>query len=120
MAQFNGGRFSGMGGAGGTMTRDTTKHEHELDTLTIRYRFLGEPTDFTLDSSLNDWYRTYLRVPNSFVTLGNNGAPARNLIFTPRMTAGFDPGFHAYDIYKFTHDDARFFIPTVRIRNWVT
>ncbi|UYQ91645.1 putative porin [Chitinophaga horti] len=109
LAQFNSGRFSGMGSGGGTMQRDTSRHEHEPDTLTIRYRYLGEPTDFMLDSSLNDWYRSFLRVPNSYVTLGNSGSAARNLIFTPRMTAGFDAGFHAYDIYRFTHDDARFF-----------
>ncbi|WP_295122437.1 putative porin [uncultured Chitinophaga sp.] len=109
LAQFNSGRFSGMSGGGGTMTRDTSKHDHEPDTLTIRYRFLGEPTDFTIDSSMNDWYRSYLQVPASYVTLGNSGAAARNIIYTPRMTAGFDAGFHAYDVYRFTHDNARFF-----------
>lgn len=108
LAQFNSGRFSGMSG-GGSVQRDTTQHEHELDTITLRYRFLGEPTDFMLDSTMNDWYNAYLRVPASYVTLGNSGSAARNLIFTPRMTAGFDAGFHAYDIYRFTHEGARYY-----------
>lgn len=108
-AQFNTNRLPVGGGGNASMQRDTTKHDHEPDTLTLRYRFLDEPTDFMLDSSLYDFNLNYLRVPASYTTLGNNGTAARNLIFTPRMQAGFDPGFHAFDIYGYNHQNARFY-----------
>lgn len=109
-AQFNTNRLPVAGGmSGGTMQRDTTKHDHVPDTLTLRYRYLGEPTDFMIDSSLWDFNLNYLRVPASYTTLGNNGTAARNLIFTPRMQAGFDAGFHAFDVYGFNHENARFY-----------
>ncbi|WP_143305211.1 putative porin [Chitinophaga vietnamensis] len=115
MAQFNtGGRFGNMGGGGGTskMQRDTGKHEHEPDTLTLTYRYLGEPTDFTIDSSVADFNKNFLLVPANYVTLGNSGSAARNIIVTPYMKAGFDAGFHAYDIYANTHEGARFYYTT--------
>ncbi|MGX5817598.1 putative porin [Chitinophaga lutea] len=108
-AQFNTNRLPVGGGGGGSMSRDTSKHDHEPDTLTIRYRYLGEPTDFMIDSSIADFTRNYLGVPGSWITLGNNGNAARNLIFTPRMTPGFDAGFHAYDVYGYNHENAQFF-----------
>lgn len=116
MAQFNtGGRFGNMGGGGGgssKMQRDTTKHEHEIDTLTLTYQYLGEPTSYKLDSSVNKFDLNYLRVPASYVFLGNNGNAARNIIFTPRMQAGFDAGFHSYDVYGYSHENAKFYRTT--------
>lgn len=111
-AQFNtGGRFGNMGGGGGSsrMQKDTTKHDHEPDTLTLTYRYLGEPTDFRIDSSITDFNANFLRIPANYVFLGNNGAPARNLTFTPRMQGGFDPGFHSFDVYGFNHQNARIY-----------
>lgn len=109
-AQINTGRLPVRGGGGNaSMQRDTSKHDHEPDTLTLRYRFLGEPTDFTIDSSIADFSLNYLGVPATFMNLGNNGNAARNLVFTPRMTPGFDAGFHAYDIYGFRHETAKFY-----------
>src|SRR3954471_4483069 len=69
----------GSGGGGSKMTRDTTKHTHDVDTLTITYRRLGEPTDFKIDSSIADFNNAFLRIPANYVYLGNNGAPARNI-----------------------------------------
>lgn len=109
-AQFNSGRLPMRGGGGNTsMQRDTTKHDHEPDTLTLRYRYLDEPTDFTIDSTIADFSLNYLGYPATYMTLGNNGSAARNLLFSPRMTPGFDAGFHAYDIYGFNHQKAKFY-----------
>ncbi|RPE12438.1 hypothetical protein EGT74_02485 [Chitinophaga lutea] len=110
-AQFNTNRLPVGGGGGGNsrMQRDTSSHDHEPDTLTIRYRYLGEPTDFMLDSSVADFSLNYLGVPGSFINLGNNGSASRNLIFTPRMIPGFDPGFHSFDVYGYNHQNAQFF-----------
>ncbi|WP_160711872.1 putative porin [Chitinophaga solisilvae] len=112
LAQFNTGRFGSMGGGGGgtsKMQRDTSKHDHEPDTLTLTYRYLGEPTDFTIDSSVADFNLDFLKVPANYMTLGNSGSAARNLIFTPLMKPGFDAGFHAYDVYGNSHSTARFY-----------
>lgn len=108
-AQFNTGRLPTGGGGNSRMQRDTTKHDHEPDTLTLRFRYLDEPTDFMLDSSIIDFNLNYLNVPANYMTLGNNGSAARNLIFTPRMQPGFDPGFHAFDVYGYNHQNARFY-----------
>jgi len=106
-------RFSNMGGGGSSsMQRDTGKHTHDLDTITITYRLLGEPTDFRLDSSVADFNAAYLSVPASYMFMGNSGAPARNILFTPRMKAGFDAGFHNFDVYGYNHDNARIYNTT--------
>lgn len=115
MAQYNTGRFGNMGGGGGgnsKMQRDTAKHTHEPDTITVTYRVLGEPTDYKIDSSVNDFQTKYLRVPSSYTTLGNTGSAAYNMIYTPLMKPGFDAGFHSYDVYSNSHADARFYHTT--------
>lgn len=96
-------------GAGGTAKKDTSKHTYTPDTLTITYRHLGDPTDYRIDSSIADFYGNFARVPGNYVYLGNNGAPARPVAFTPRMTAGFDAGFHSFDVYGFNHENARIY-----------
>ncbi|CAL1516872.1 putative porin [Chitinophaga sp. MM2321] len=111
-AQFNTGRLNNMGGGGGgssKMQHDTANHAEEPDTLTLTYRYLGEPTDFSIDSSVADFQLNFMQVPANYVTLGNSGSAARNIIFTPLMRPGFDAGFHAYDIYANTHAGARFY-----------
>jgi hypothetical protein len=44
--------------------------------------------------------------------LGNNGAAAFPLIFQPNMKAGWDAGFHAYDIYRFTTEGTKIYRTT--------
>lgn len=79
-AQINTGRIpTGAGGGNSRMQRDTTKHDHEPDTLTLRFRYLDEPTDFKLDSSIFDFNLNYLEIPANYLTLGNNGSAARNI-----------------------------------------
>ncbi|MBV8255474.1 MAG: hypothetical protein JO154_22950 [Chitinophaga sp.] len=112
-AQFNTNRFGNVGGGGtGKMSKDTAHHQEEPDTLTLSYRFLGEPTDYTIDSSVVDFSTQFLKIPGSYMTTGNSGGAARNLIFTPYMKPGFDAGFHAYDVYGNTHAGARFYSTT--------
>ncbi|MBS1732356.1 MAG: hypothetical protein JST02_03585 [Bacteroidetes bacterium] len=65
----------------------------------------------TIDSSVNDFDK-YFPVPSTWQALGNNGAAAFPLIFQPNMKAGWDAGFHAYDIYRLTIDDTRFYKTT--------
>ena len=60
-------------------------------------------------------YRTFNRfypVPADYVTLGNTGAAAFPVLFTPILKAGWDAGFHAYDLYKYTIENTRFYKTT--------
>lgn len=110
MAQFNTGGYGASGG--NAPQRDTSQRDLGPDTISISYRNLDDPIDRRIDSSVNDFTGKFLQLPASYVYLGNMGNAARNIIFTPRFRAGFDEGFHAYDIYSLTHDSARFYNTT--------
>ncbi|RYY49867.1 MAG: hypothetical protein EOO06_05705 [Chitinophagaceae bacterium] len=94
------------GTGGGFQQRDDLK-----DSITISYRYMDELRRYTIDSSVNDFDR-YFPVPSSYMYLGNNGAAASSLIFKPFTKAGWDPGFHAFDIYKFKLEETRFYKTT--------
>jgi hypothetical protein len=91
---------------------DSLKHrDSNADSITIRFRYLDSTRNYMLDSSVNDFTLRY-PVPSTYITLGNSGTAARSLIFSPSFITGFDPGTHAFDIYKWTVDKARFFTTT--------
>src|SRR5690606_29451811 len=77
----------------------------------IRFRFLDSTRMQSFDSSINDYSRRF-PLPATYINLGNTGTAARNLLFDPVLPAGWDPGFHAFDIYKWTPDQVRFFNTT--------
>jgi hypothetical protein len=110
LAQNPLGRFGNIGGGGGGGKGDTLTHRKN-DTITINFRYLDSSRLLKLDSSILDVGRKIPR-PATWINLGNMGTPARNLIFSPRMQSGWDPGWHAYDIYRFTVDETRFFNTT--------
>ena len=94
--------------------KDTTGFQQRddlKDSITISYRYLDAIKRYPLDSSVNN-FDTYYPVPASYQYLGNNGAAAFPLIFTPFAKAGWDAGFHAYDIYKFTLEETKFYKTT--------
>lgn len=91
---------------------DSLKRRDNLaDSITITYRFFDSSRIRYLDSNLNDFTRRY-PLPADYVTLGNLGTAARSLLFNPNLKPGFDPGFHAFDIYKFKIEDTRFYQTT--------
>lgn len=105
-AQGMGGRFGGGGGG------DSIAHRTGLeDSITIRFRYLDTSRMRTFDSALFDFTKVY-PVPWDYVTLGNFGTAARPLVFSPLMKAGWDPGFHVFDIYNFTLAETRFYNTT--------
>jgi len=110
LAQNPLGRFGNMGGGGGGGKGDTLTHRKN-DTITINFRYLDSSRLLKLDSSILDVGRKIPR-PATWINLGNMGTPARNLVFSPRMQSGWDPGWHAYDLYRFTVDETRFFNTT--------
>jgi hypothetical protein len=88
------------------------KHRDDLaDSINITYRYLDSLRSIRLDSSLSDFNR-YFSVPANYITLGNNGSAAYPVLFTPLLKAGWDAGFHAFDVYRFTMENARFFKTT--------
>ncbi|WP_143774203.1 putative porin [Niastella vici] len=104
------GKFSGMSMSGGGS--DSIGHRTGLeDSITIHFRFLDTSRLQNFDSVLYDFSKR-INVPWYHVNLGNLGTASRSLLFEPKMKAGWDHGFHAFDIYNLTVQDARFYNTT--------
>jgi len=98
----------GMSGAGKDSLKRRDKNE---DSITVRYRYLDSTRNYMLDSSIADFSRRY-PVPADYIFLGNNGTAAKPILFTPIRRPGWDPGFHALDVYKWELEKTRFFNTT--------
>lgn len=99
---------------GQTKKGDSLSFQHRddlADSITISFRYPDSLKNDYLDSSINDFNKIYT-VPADYVTLGNNGTAAFPVLFSPWLKAGWDAGFHAYDLYKYTLEDTRFFKTT--------
>lgn len=110
----SGNPMGGLRGSQGSSNSDTIAFQHRddlKDSITIYYFHLNSLKKEFLDSSLNDYGKVYT-VPSGYVTLGNNGNAAYPILFTPLLKAGWDPGFHAFDVYQFNVDNTRFFQTT--------
>lgn len=91
--------------------QDTIGFEHrddKKDSIAITFRYLDSVHKIPLDSTLND-FDTYFSIPSSYAYLGNHGAAAYSLIYKPNEKAGWDPGFHAFDVYRFTLEESKFY-----------
>src|SRR5580765_6474082 len=104
-------RFRGMGSGGRAKGADSTLQHRVEDTININYRFLDSTRLRKFDSSVYD-FRKKVPLQATYIDMGNVGTASRNLIFTPIMKSGFDPGWHAYDTYLFTTDETRFYNTT--------
>lgn len=98
----------GLGTGAADSLQRRNKHE---DSITITFRYLDSTRSYLLDSSVNDFTKRY-PVPATHIYLGNTGTASRSLLFSPVMNAGFDPGFHAFDVYKWKLERVRFFQTT--------
>lgn len=93
---------------------DTLGFEHRddsKDSISINYTYFDSTRKWKLDSSIAD-FDSYYSITSKYVALGNNGAAARSLIFSPVLSAGFDYGFHAFDIYQFTFEQTKLYNTT--------
>ncbi|MFT3908465.1 MAG: hypothetical protein QM737_03500 [Ferruginibacter sp.] len=91
--------------------KDTLGFEHRdplADSITVSYRYLDSTRRNVMDSSVNDFDK-YFPVPTAWQYLGNNGAAAFPLIFQPNAKPGWDAGFHAFDVYRYTLEETKFF-----------
>ncbi len=106
------GRLNGLNSASGKGKGDSLEHrDPNADSITISYRFFDSTRPRKIDSSISDWYSRF-PVPATYDYLSNLGAAAHPLLFTLNMQPGFDAGFHAYDIYRYTLEGTRFFQTT--------
>jgi len=99
-------RSSGGGGTDSLKRRDRNE-----DSITVRFRYLDSTRNYSLDSSVADFTRRF-PIPATNIYLGNTGTASRSILFSPTLRPGWDPGFHAFDIYKWTIEKARFFHTT--------
>lgn len=101
-------RGSSQGNQGGDSLRSRNKFE---DSITIRYYYMDSSLPHKFDSSISDFTSRYPIKPTE-IYLGNSGSPTKSLLFSPNLKAGWDPGFHAYDTYKWNLDQIRFYNTT--------
>ncbi len=109
-----GDRFKQIGGAGRSGSGGTDslrRRDRNEDSVTTTFRYLDSSRIYQLDTTINDFTRRF-PIPATHIHLGNTGNATRSLLFSPELNAGFDPGFHALDVYKWTIDKVRFFNTT--------
>jgi hypothetical protein len=97
--------------SGGANTDSLKRRDKNEDSITIRFRYLDSTRNYMLDSAIVDITRRF-PIPATHIFLGNTGSPSRSILFSPNLQAGWDPGFHSFDNYKWTLDKARFFNTT--------
>ena len=93
---------------------DTLGFEHRddlADSISISYRYMDSLRRNPIDSSVNDFDK-YYPLPAAYQNLGNNGAAAFSLIYKPFAKAGWDEGFHSFDIYRYKLSDTKFYKTT--------
>jgi hypothetical protein len=105
------GKLPNMQGGGSGKSDSLRKRNKFEDSITISFHYLDSTRSSTLDTSVKDYYSRFL-IPYTHHYLGNPGAPAYSLLFRPVEKAGFDPGYHYNDIYKWTTEGTRFFTTT--------
>ncbi len=107
-----GGRVKNIGssssGGKDTIGFESRKKYEQKDSITISYKYLDSIRNIPLDSTINDFDK-YFSVPSSYIYLGNNGAAAYPLIYSPNTKTGWDAGFHAFDIYRYTLEGTKFY-----------
>lgn len=112
LGNFPGAQRLGNLGTGSKSKKDSLqKRDFLADSITIFYRYFDSTRNRTLDSSIND-FTTRFPLPYNYYHLGNYGTAANSFLFNPLMKAGFDAGFHQYDVYKFTVENTKFYQTT--------
>jgi len=81
------------------------------DSISIGFKYLDSVRNNKLETSINDFYN-YFIIPAAQQYLGNNGAAGYSLIFAPFLKPGWDAGFHAFDAYRLSLENTRFFKTT--------
>ncbi len=105
-------RNIGRGGSRGSKGGDSLVHRtFKEDSISINFRYLDSSRNYTFDSSIADFTKRF-PIPADHVFLGNDGSATKSILFNPYLKAGWDPGFHAFDVYKWNLQNVRFFNTT--------
>ncbi len=90
---------------------DTVIFTSKYIRYTSRMLLKDSTVTFPIDTTLRNFqlYSPLYQVRNPSVNLGSTGLAARDLLYNPRKTIGFDPGFHALDRYMMGQDDIRYY-----------
>ena len=99
------GRGAGQGGD------SLQRRDQNADSITIVFNYLDSTRTNKFDSSIRDYYGRF-PIPYSYHYLGNPGTAARSILFQPVGHPGWDPGYHAFDVYHYNLAGARFFNTT--------
>lgn len=112
MGSFSsGGSMMQQMGGGKSKMDSLQKRDLYADSITIFYKSFDSTRNRSIDSSIND-FTTRFPMPFTHYHLGNFGTAAKSMLFSPMMKTGFDAGFHAFDMYKFTLENTRFYQTT--------
>ncbi|MFT3681519.1 MAG: hypothetical protein QM791_14710 [Ferruginibacter sp.] len=106
-------KFGNLGSSSGG-NKDSITFEHRdnsKDSVNISFKYLDSIRIVRFDDDISDYYK-YFSEPVTQQYLGNNGAAGYSLLFAPYAKAGWDAGFHAFDAYRFTLENSRFFKTT--------
>ncbi len=107
-----GGKLSGGFGKGGGQSIDSLQHRDQFeDSITISYQLPLSVQTNKLDSSVTDFTKRF-PIPANHVFLGNTGTATRSIFFSPTLQSGWDPGFNAFNVYKWKPESVRFFNTT--------
>lgn len=99
------------GGTGGSTQDSLQSRDHLEDSITIQFYFADTTRPYKFDSSINE-YNVRFPIPATYHFLGNPGTAATSMLFQAGQRAGFDHGFHGFDLYKWELSKARFFNTT--------
>ncbi|MFL5811150.1 MAG: putative porin, partial [Flavisolibacter sp.] len=101
---------SGGGRPGGGSDSVIARNRFE-DSVTVTVFFLDSSRGTRLDTSIDDFTKRF-PIPATHVYLGNNGTATRSILFAPQLRAGWDPGFHAFDVYKRDVEEIKYYTTT--------
>lgn len=106
------GRVGNFGRGATSGKADSLQHRTGMeDSITIKFRYFDSSKMTVFDSSIIDFTR---RVPQKWtqINLGNSGTATEERFFSPLYKAGWDHGFHSFDVYNFTLEQTRFYNTT--------
>jgi hypothetical protein len=100
-----------IGNRASTGNDSLQKRDQFADSITIYFRYFDSSRNRFLDSNVNDFAKRFAQ-PYWYINLGNYGTASKSLLFRPILKAGWDAGFHQFDVYNFSIEDTRFFQTT--------
>jgi hypothetical protein len=105
-------RIGTLGNMSGGGTGDSLRSRaKEADSINIHFFYRDSSRAHDLDSSIND-YTNWFPIPATHLYLGNTGSATKSYLFTPPLKAGWDAGFHAFDVYKWKMETVPFYNTT--------